>query len=387
MDSAASSSSPRLSWGILSTAQISRKFIAAVASSDASEVIAIATRSQGRPVDDPCPASRYYCGDKAYATLLSDAAVKCVYLPLPNSLHLEWIEAAVRAGKHVLVEKPAVLTAAECDRLEELLLLSAANGIYVSEGIPSLHHQLLKSIIDVCSQPTRSELRKVYCEYSHPLASRGRSCIAMNKDLGGGALYALGCYPIALFVKLCPGLASAEIEISELQLDDVSGVDLSMTVSFTVLGDSNHSGITIAPTLTFRCSIAADSPKKQKFLAEFADGSSISTDSPFFATAADGRTKYEHIVGTPAPNTNNKSVVVVDKTTTTTLTTTISSTKEFGPSDPFLLELQDFENVLLSGSGVEQTLPSSSVHPIEDVLRQYRIMSRIAKLAGIEHCN
>jgi hypothetical protein len=62
-----------------------------------------------------------------------------------------------------------------------------------------------------------------------------------------------------------------------------------------------------------------------------------------------------------------------------------NSTKEFESFDPFLLELQDFENVLLlSGIGVEQTLLSSSVHPIEDVLRQYRIMSRIARLAGIE---
>lgn len=301
-----------------------------------------------------------------------------MYLPLPNSLHIEWIEAAVKAGKHVLVEKPAVLTAAECNRLEDILLLSAAHGIYVAEGIPSLHHPLLKSVIEACSQPIGRELRTVYCEYSHPLASRGSSCIAMKKELGGGALYALGCYPIALFVKLYPQLSSAEIEISELQLDDVSGVDLSMTVSFSALGNSNSSSIT--PTLTFRCSIAADGPKKQSFLAEFADGSSISTDSPFFATTANGRTKYDQLVGTPAPNTTTTTtpIVVVEGKT--------NSTKEFESFDPFLLELQDFENVLfLSGIGVEQTtLLSSSVHPIEDVLRQYRIMSRIARLAGIE---
>lgn len=366
-------SSPKLSWGILSTAQISRKLISAVASSDISEVVAIATRSAGRPGDDPCPAARYYCGEEAYASLLRDEAVKCVYLPLPNSLHLQWIEAAVRAGKHVLVEKPAVLTAAECDRLEEILLISAANGVYVAEGIPSLHHPLLKSIIDACALSTRTDLRKVYCEYSHPLASRGRSCIAMIKALGGGALYALGCYPLALFVKLCPQLHSAEIEISELHLDDVSGVDLSMTVSFSM--DCSHSAPTTTTTatatellLTLRCSIAADSPKKQSFLAEFADGSSISSDSPFFATAANGRSKYEQ-VNLPASASASDTMTI-----------------EFEPSDPFLLELQDFENVLLAGIGQEeQTLLSSSVHPMEDVLRQYRIMSRIAKLAGIEH--
>ena len=53
----------------------------------------------------------------SYQELVDSPTVDAVYIPLPNGLHLEWAVKAVRAGKHVLLEKPAVANAEEAEVL------------------------------------------------------------------------------------------------------------------------------------------------------------------------------------------------------------------------------------------------------------------------------
>src|SRR4029079_11568498 len=53
----------------------------------------------------------------SYDDLLADPDIDGVYIPLPNHLHVAWAERAAAAGKHVLIEKPVGLDAAEARRL------------------------------------------------------------------------------------------------------------------------------------------------------------------------------------------------------------------------------------------------------------------------------
>src|ERR671938_1873634 len=90
-----------LRWGILSTADISRALLA----SGHGEFVAVASRSGERAE----AFAREHGLDRwhgSYEDLLADDGVDAVYVPLPNSMHVEWSIRALDAGKHVLCEKP-----------------------------------------------------------------------------------------------------------------------------------------------------------------------------------------------------------------------------------------------------------------------------------------
>ncbi|MCB1086598.1 MAG: Gfo/Idh/MocA family oxidoreductase, partial [Verrucomicrobiae bacterium] len=104
-----------LRWGILGTGMIARKFAADLPHSRTGVLCATASRNKasaatfakefgGRPI-------------QGYETLLKDPDVDAVYLSLPNGLHHEWTIRALRAGKHVLCEKPIALNAAQAEEM------------------------------------------------------------------------------------------------------------------------------------------------------------------------------------------------------------------------------------------------------------------------------
>ena len=64
--------------------------------------------------------------------LLADPEVRFVDLATGPEGRLRWIEAAVDAGKHVLAQKPLTLSAADLDRLPELLARAEAAGVRVA---------------------------------------------------------------------------------------------------------------------------------------------------------------------------------------------------------------------------------------------------------------
>lgn len=65
-----------------------------------------------------------------YQELLDDPGLNAVYNGLPNGLHFEWSMKAVKAGKHVLLEKPSVSNQEEAKTLFEE---ARKNGVLILE--------------------------------------------------------------------------------------------------------------------------------------------------------------------------------------------------------------------------------------------------------------
>ena len=92
-------------WGVLSTARINDKFLAGVAQSEQCEVLAVASRD-ARARRRVCARHGIAAPTAATRSCWPIDDVEAVYISLPNALHVEWTQRALRAGKHVLCEKP-----------------------------------------------------------------------------------------------------------------------------------------------------------------------------------------------------------------------------------------------------------------------------------------
>jgi D-xylose 1-dehydrogenase (NADP+, D-xylono-1,5-lactone-forming) len=107
---------PPLRLGVLGAARISLGgIIPAAARTDRIEVAAVGTRGgeKSREVSEAAPGAEIF---ENYDRLLDSANIEAVYVPLPNSMHVEWTLKAIEAGKHVLCEKPLALEGEEAAR-------------------------------------------------------------------------------------------------------------------------------------------------------------------------------------------------------------------------------------------------------------------------------
>src|SRR3569623_1056811 len=102
----------KVRWGILGVAKINRRLIPAFGQARNAELRAIASRSaeKARAAAD---ADHIPITHGSYEALLDDASIDAVYIPLPNTLHAEWVRKAADRGKHILCEKPLTPSAPE----------------------------------------------------------------------------------------------------------------------------------------------------------------------------------------------------------------------------------------------------------------------------------
>ena len=178
----------KLRWGILSTANIGIKsVIPALQASSNGEVVAVSSRNQDKAqeVAQKLDISQAY---GSYEEMLA-SDIDAVYNPLPNSLHKEWTIKALRAGKHVLCEKPLGVDAQEC---EEMAAAAQENGVLLMEAFMYRFHPRFAKLTELLAQGTIGELKLVRSTFSFKLDRKGD--IRFQADLGGGALFDVGCY-------------------------------------------------------------------------------------------------------------------------------------------------------------------------------------------------
>jgi predicted dehydrogenase len=181
----------KIRWGVLGYARIAREsLIPAMRRSANSEFHAIASREESKLTE--CRARfnvpKTYRG---YEELLHDPDVDAVYIPLPNSLHREWTIKAAEHGKHVLCEKPLALNAAEG---REMIAACAANKVTLMEAFMYRYTDRTRQVLEVLRSGALGEIKFISSTFRFLLANP--ASIKFKPELGGGALYDVGCYPV-----------------------------------------------------------------------------------------------------------------------------------------------------------------------------------------------
>ena len=208
-------------WGILGAAKIAREWVApAIHISDRGRLAAVASRTPGKAeaLAAPYPDVRLY---DDYDALLADPAIDAVYIPLPNRDHVEWTAKCLRAGKHVLCEKPIALRAGDID---ELIALRDRTGLLAAEAFMVTHHPQWARARELVAGGAIGPLRQVQGAFSFLLRDTGN--IRNRPDQGGGALRDIGVYP-AVTTRFVTG---AEPESVSAEIDWDGGIDATARV-------------------------------------------------------------------------------------------------------------------------------------------------------------
>lgn len=222
--------SNKVRWGLLSTAKINDALIGPIRAAARSELVGIASRDGAK--------AESYAREKgiaraygSYEAMLADPEIDAVYISLPNSLHCEWTVAAANAGKHVLCEKPLVVSMAEMDRVEAA---ATANGVTVFEAFMYLHHPQTVTAQKLIAAGRLGQVQLIQSWFNFYLPPERATNIRLRPDVTGGCLWDVGVYPNSLAVTMAQPARPVSVYAS--QIVGETGVDVAMRAQIVFAG-------------------------------------------------------------------------------------------------------------------------------------------------------
>jgi predicted dehydrogenase len=180
-----------LRWGILGTGGIAHaqtKDLKVLGS----PVTAVGSRTQER-ADAFAATHDIPRAHGSYEQLVADPEVDVIYVATPHPMHADDAVLALEAGKHVLVEKPFTVNAAEARRVVDL---AHERGLVALEAMWTRWLPHMVRVREILAAGTLGEVRTLLADHTQKLPSDPAHRI-QNPDLGGGALLDLGIYPVS----------------------------------------------------------------------------------------------------------------------------------------------------------------------------------------------
>ncbi|MBL8061683.1 MAG: Gfo/Idh/MocA family oxidoreductase, partial [Anaerolineales bacterium] len=207
-----------LNWGLLSTAKINQALIKPLRASKRTRLLAVASRSLSS-AETYAREWNIPRAHESYEALLADPEVDVIYNSLPNHLHAEWTIKALRAGKHVLCEKPLALTLKEVDAM---IAAAQETGQILAEAFMYRHHPQTLKVKELVDGGAIGTLQLIKGAFSFVLNREGN--YRFYKEMGGGSIWDVGCYPIS-YARMIVG--AEPVEVSGWQVAGPQGGDES----------------------------------------------------------------------------------------------------------------------------------------------------------------
>lgn len=161
---------------------------------------------------------------EGYEALVADPEVDIIYISTLQSMHAEHALLAIRAGKHVLLEKPFTLNAAEA---HEVRAAAQAASVFVMEAMWTRFLPMMTEIFKIIESGQIGEVRMSVADHSLYLPEHLVPRL-WSPEAGGGALLDLGIYPISLFARLF----GKEVGVKASGVLTEAGLDLTTTAIF-----------------------------------------------------------------------------------------------------------------------------------------------------------
>ncbi|MBG9367026.1 Gfo/Idh/MocA family oxidoreductase [Streptococcus sp. NLN64] len=184
-----------ITFGILATSPIAHEWMKAVTVAGGYKLGAVYSRSLEKA---QAFADQYGSEIETYDSLesfLADPKLDLIYIASPNGLHFQHSRLALEGGKHVVVEKPAVLRPFEW---ASLFSLAKEKGAMLFEAARNVHEKAVTLVSDFLKNQEILGANLRYGKYSSKMPSllAGELPNVFSATFGGGALMDLGIYPL-----------------------------------------------------------------------------------------------------------------------------------------------------------------------------------------------
>lgn len=205
-------------WGIVSTARIGRQHVnPAIMRSENGVIAAVASRdiAKAKALAESYNAPHAF---GSYQEMLESDAIDGVYIPLTTDAHVEWAIRAADAKKHVLVEKPLALKAAD---IEPVIAARDRNGVLVSEAFMVTYHPQWMKVRELIADGAIGTLRQVDAAFTYYNVDPGN--MRNRPELGGGVIPDIGVYP-TVTTRFATGAEPLRAQAT-VELDPTFGTD------------------------------------------------------------------------------------------------------------------------------------------------------------------
>ena len=155
----------KIGLGILGAANIARKNIRSIKMLQTIHVVAIGSRdiTKSQAMIDEWQLRDSATAYASYDEVLQDPRVDAVYIPLPTTLHVEWVKKAAVAKKHILLEKPIAVTKEDTDAIIEAC---KENNVQFMDGTMWMHHGRTTKMASEIESGALGQIREVVSTFS-----------------------------------------------------------------------------------------------------------------------------------------------------------------------------------------------------------------------------
>ncbi len=209
-----------INWGIIGLGNIANKFSLAFKDLKNSKLISVASNNINRlqKFQDQFNLDKNYCFNN-YEEILYNKDIDIIYIALPHKLHFEWIIKCIDCKKNVLTEKPATVSFKEIEQINKKL---KQTKVFFAEGFMYRFHPQTIKLVDIIKQNEIGEPQSMSSYFGKNIIEKknifgfkktkiNKENRLFKKDLGGGSILDLGCYP-----------SSLSILVASLKSDDFS---------------------------------------------------------------------------------------------------------------------------------------------------------------------
>ena len=202
----------KINWGLIGLGNISKIFAEAFQSTKNANLLAIASKNEKKLnfFKNKYSISRDFCFND-YEKLIRCNKIDVVYISLPNSFHKEWIDKCFFYKKKILVEKPALNNFNDAKEIGDKIL---KDKNFFSEGFMYKFYPQFKKVVELIKNDKIGDIISIESSYGTNLITKKKFFFfekkkkinpenrLFNKNLGGGCILDLGCYPVSFSTSL-----------------------------------------------------------------------------------------------------------------------------------------------------------------------------------------